>query len=469
MNERSDAEPGKISTVDRPRLRRFVIAAIAITFLFTLFVLGALLVITVLFQTEELSDFYDYSSVLGPVAAFFTFIIVFFTFILCSTIDLLLPATRRAIRSLLSILIQGAMIAVLNFLATAVELFEAPYLGLVLPSFFVSLISTLVYFKYVAIETSESRRAGQKGLGKSRSFVEDDWRTSFQKQLKKSPLEVSTEVLEFHRRANSLMQRANVVLWIIVAVLLFTAVFIVFAGKISELGTAKISPLSDMTADRDGLQDGLQILQGEVEDLENELAREKRKEKESNLKLREIDGLSAEERGALLVESETARGEIIRIESLKKLKSDHIRIERERLNHFDAEVRNAREELLLPNANVGAEDAPGTLGSLVDPRLLLATGITRFGVLIIAIYLVQILINLYRYNTRAAAYYLAHADSLLLAELDPEVTKLRHASLFPDFGYGRMPRSPLHGVSGLGAAFDRAKEGFRRRNHDPSA
>jgi hypothetical protein len=67
--------------------------------------------------------------------------------------------------------------------------------------------------------------------------------------------------------------------------------------------------------------------------------------------------------------------------------------------------------------------------------------VTRFGVLVIAIYLVQILINLYRYNTRLAAYYRATADSLLLLDHRHERIDGLHASLWPDLDYGRSPQT----------------------------
>ena len=73
------------------------------------------------------------------------------------------------------------------------------------------------------------------------------------------------------------------------------------------------------------------------------------------------------------------------------------------------------------------------------PDLLVAAGVTRFGVLIISIYLVQILINLYRYNTRLASFYRAQADSLVLLELDAKVVGRMQAQLLPHVDYGKTP------------------------------
>ena len=57
---------------------------------------------------------------------------------------------------------------------------------------------------------------------------------------------VATEVLELHRRANSLMNRANWVLLLIVIVLVFTAFFIIYANRIAESGIVQIDPFADL-------------------------------------------------------------------------------------------------------------------------------------------------------------------------------------------------------------------------------
>lgn len=72
-------------------------------------------------------------------------------------------------------------------------------------------------------------------------------------------------------------------------------------------------------------------------------------------------------------------------------------------------------------------------------RLLVSANITRFGVLALAIYLVQILINLYRFNTRLAGYYRALADSLTL--FDPAMDEIGTlvTSVAPPFDFGKEP------------------------------
>ena len=51
----------------------------------------------------------------------------------------------------------------------------------------------------------------------------------------------------------------------------------------------------------------------------------------------------------------------------------------------------------------------------VDLSLLIASGVTRFGILVVVIFLVQILVGIYRYSLRLAAFYAARGDALIAA------------------------------------------------------
>ena len=113
-----------------------------------------------------------------------------------------------------------------------------------------------------------------------------------------------------------------------------------------------------------------------------------------------------------------------------------------------ADERNeARKLVLSGDASPGSSGIEGSEDDLTASDLLIATGVTRFGVLIIAVYLVQILINLYRYNTRTAAYYRAHADALLLSNKNPKAMEALHKALVPDVDYGRLPRTVTQDVA----------------------
>lgn len=77
--------------------------------------------------------------------------------------------------------------------------------------------------------------------------------------------------------------------------------------------------------------------------------------------------------------------------------------------------------------------------------LLIQTNITRFGPLLIIMFFVGILVNLYRYSMRLAAFYDARGDALALmgSEADPERLEAFVRSMAPDgLDFGRAPQSP---------------------------
>ena len=225
-------------------------------------------------------------------------------------------------------------------------------------------------------------------------------------------------VIEYYRRASELMARANVVMWIIVSVLLFTGVFIVVAGKIAQLGVVKVDHLARMEA-------GLDSLVGRRDDVQRMIY--------SILGQRERAGTSEEKQG-LSVEVE-------------RLQRDLMRPLSERIGRHEEQVLQAQRLQVEQQAKVG-QGGTALADVVADPWLLVAASLTRIGVLVVAIFLVQILLNLYRYNMRVAAYYLAHADALLLVDLSASKLRALHSSLWPNVGYGRTPATVMERVAG---------------------
>jgi hypothetical protein len=80
---------------------------------------------------------------------------------------------------------------------------------------------------------------------------------------------------------------------------------------------------------------------------------------------------------------------------------------------------------------------------------MVTTSIARFGSIIILLFLVQILVTLYRYNVRAAAFYDGRADALQL----PRTSDLTLAGMIEiltptALDFGKMPSTPLNEVLG---------------------
>jgi hypothetical protein len=99
-----------------------------------------------------------------------------------------------------------------------------------------------------------------------------------------------------------------------------------------------------------------------------------------------------------------------------------------------------------------------------DWKYITATAITRVGVVLIIIYLVQILMGLYRYNMRLAAYYNAKHDVLTLWDGNSATLKRLDEIIGPPkVDFGKEPKHPLEDLlkavgSKIGSAVSRAKK-----------
>jgi hypothetical protein len=99
-----------------------------------------------------------------------------------------------------------------------------------------------------------------------------------------------------------------------------------------------------------------------------------------------------------------------------------------------------------------------------DWKYITATAITRVGVVLIIIYLVQILMGLYRYNMRLATYYNAKRDVLTLWDCTPaSLKRLDEIIGPPKFDFGKEPKHPLEDLlkaagSKIGSSVSRAKK-----------
>lgn len=82
---------------------------------------------------------------------------------------------------------------------------------------------------------------------------------------------------------------------------------------------------------------------------------------------------------------------------------------------------------------------------------LVQTNVTRFGTIVLIVFLVSILTPLYRYNFRLATYYDARADVLELFNtklLRTDVVKMM-AVFTPTFDFGKAPSTPIEQLAQL--------------------
>jgi hypothetical protein len=72
------------------------------------------------------------------------------------------------------------------------------------------------------------------------------------------------------------------------------------------------------------------------------------------------------------------------------------------------------------------------------------SSVLRVTTILLIAFLVQILVSLYRYNTRLASYYDARADAVLMTRFAGTEFDNLVELLSPDrFDFGRQPRSPM--------------------------
>ena len=92
-------------------------------------------------------------------------------------------------------------------------------------------------------------------------------------------------------------------------------------------------------------------------------------------------------------------------------------------------------------------------------NLLIASGITRFGILFVMMFILQVLIKLYRYTMRLSAHYLAQADALLLASNSNEtLLKILPALMPTQVDFGRRPTTSVEELSRILDTIKRAKD-----------
>lgn len=82
-----------------------------------------------------------------------------------------------------------------------------------------------------------------------------------------------------------------------------------------------------------------------------------------------------------------------------------------------------------------------------DVSILIASGITRFGILFVVIYLVQHLVGIYKYSLKLAAHYDTLADSLALSKDNDYELIDTISSLTPtNVDFGKPPTSPSENI-----------------------
>ena len=380
-------------------------------------------------STFNLFDLYD---IIVFVAISFTI-----PFVLCKFFDKLMRQSSHVVKGIassLGVLVLGSTLIIIGI--DIVRPFD---------SILVYMVSwILVIVAYYGLQASEvwlSKRSIESHIvATDFSFIEFG-SDAFCEKTNVSP-KAAALVAELHRRANSLMDRAVDVLMIIVVILIFTALFIIFAAKVAKLGIVPVDHLSNTVEEREELIDEQAHLTDQLLDLAYDLSRSARSVN---------NGVNTSN------QQNDYKVTIAVIEN-------RIDFLNESVENLDDAILEFRKDLLADQSNFGIGEATENIFT----KLTVTTGITRFGVSIIAVYLVQILLNLYRYNTQTAAHYRALADFLILVDpSDYGKIKSLLGTLLPDTGFKKTPKIvPKKITDAITAGLDRFVLPFRRSAGD---
>ena len=92
-------------------------------------------------------------------------------------------------------------------------------------------------------------------------------------------------------------------------------------------------------------------------------------------------------------------------------------------------------------------------------NLLIASGITRFGILFVVAFIMNLLVNLYRYTMRLSAYYLAQSDAMLLASSNNEALLKVLPALSPtQVDFGKQLATPFEQLSKMADFVRKSKD-----------
>jgi hypothetical protein len=228
-------------------------------------------------------------------------------------------------------------------------------------------------------------------------------------------------ILQFVERATYLQKRSTYILFGIILMLICAAIFIVFAGQVTSLDVSGVKAVSLAQSDVRAAED-------ELERINSESARkiaQRKRAKDAASK----DASRSDSEDVFVSDSD---------DEITKIKFDAKKEALKKANDVLLRVKDKQFE-----DDRSKDQASGQL-------LLIQTSVTRFGVVLILVFLVQILVSLYRYNMRLAAFYFARADGLVLLSRMPSNLGTLVNIVSPDkIDFGKPPKTPAEEATGL--------------------
>jgi hypothetical protein len=253
----------------------------------------------------------------------------------------------------------------------------------------------------------------------SRHFSQTDPETSVPSLDNKPSAATQREIVvaEISTRARNLRKSSQYLLAGIVAMVICAAAFVVFAGQITSLDVSGNKLMA--------------LAQADVRFAEEELNRAVAEKRDRQLRSQRAGAKADQRTDATSTDDDALMDQLIS-QRLEAKRAAWIKANDVLLNVRDKQYDDGR-----------------TKDQASNQLLLIQTSVTRFGVVIIIVFLVQILVNLYRYNVRLSAFYSSRSDALRLSE---EAISLRDlvTLLSPDsLDFGKAPRTPAEETSSI--------------------
>lgn len=140
----------------------------------------------------------------------------------------------------------------------------------------------------------------------------------------------------------------------------------------------------------------------------------------------------------------------------KRLLAERVELVRNHAKNVkEEELLSARQTAIATALNTLEEKLTGNVDTFLinatpepaDRSLLIASSFTRFGLLLVVIFLVQILVGVYRYSLRLSAFYAARADAIIaMGDRKSDLGGWGHDFLPMDIDFGRQPATPAQYV-----------------------
>jgi hypothetical protein len=132
--------------------------------------------------------------------------------------------------------------------------------------------------------------------------------------------------------------------------------------------------------------------------------------------------------------------------------SDELQRDSNELSALDSALSQLKQRQVQAETSklVGSapQQAPESKSEPAPLAQIIQTNVTRFGTILMILFLVTILTPLYRYNIRLSTYYDARADVIDLCATDVKDVGFAEltAALTPTFDFGRAPETPIEQV-----------------------